>query len=48
MTIETPGRYGWNPSPEHIARVDAEVERMREQSARRRAAAAARKAEAAR
>lgn len=35
--IATPGPYGWNPSPEHIARVDAETARQREQAARRRA-----------
>lgn len=44
MAFETPGRYGWNPSPEHIARVEAEIKRQREQSARRRAALAAKKA----
>lgn len=35
--IRTPGPYGWNPSPEHIARVRAELARQREQRDRRRA-----------
>lgn len=35
---ETPGPYGWNPSPAHIARVEAEIRRQQEQKARRRAA----------
>lgn len=32
-----PGPYGWNPSQEHIERVEAELARQREQAARRRA-----------
>lgn len=33
----SPGPYGYGATPEHIARVDAEVARQREQAARRRA-----------
>lgn len=34
----TPGPYGWNASPAHVARVEAEIARQREQRARRNAA----------
>jgi hypothetical protein len=37
MSAFPPGPYGWNASPEHVARVDAEAARLREQTARRRA-----------
>lgn len=38
MTAETPGPYGWNATPEHVERVEAEARRIREQAARRNAA----------
>lgn len=39
MSTETPGPYGWNATPEHRERVEAEIRRQREQTARRRAEA---------